>query len=75
MITELDIDVLPRDPEMWGADLSKKATIRAKTNVYPNGLPPEMQQKLARRYADVFALFLKHEVGRVTFWGVTDATT
>lgn len=72
LITELDVDVLPRDPDMWGADLSKKATIRAKTNVYPDGLPPEMQEKLARRYADLFALFLKHDVGRVTFWGVTD---
>jgi endo-1,4-beta-xylanase len=72
LITELDVDVLPRDPDMWGADLSKKATIRAKTNVYPDGLPQEMQEKLARRYADLFALFLKHDVGRVTFWGVTD---
>jgi endo-1,4-beta-xylanase len=75
LITELDMDVLPRDPDMWGADLSKKAKIRAKTNVYPDGLPPAMQDKLARRYADVFRLFLKHGVGRVTFWGVTDATT
>jgi endo-1,4-beta-xylanase len=73
LITELDMDVLPRDPDMWGADLSKKATIRAKTNVYPDGLPPAIQEKLARRYADVFALFLKHGVSRVTFWGVTDA--
>jgi endo-1,4-beta-xylanase len=72
LVTELDMDVLPRDPDMWGADLSKRATIRAKTNVYPDGLPEEAQQRLARRYADVFALFLKHGVGRVTFWGVTD---
>ena len=75
LVTELDMDVLPRDPDMWGADLSKKASLRAKTNVYPDALPPEMQQKLARRYADVFTLFLKHRVGRVTFWGVTDATS
>jgi endo-1,4-beta-xylanase len=75
LITELDMDVLPRDPDMWGADLSKKAKIKAATNVYPDGLPPAMQEKLARRYADVFALFLKHDVGRVTFWGVTDATS
>jgi endo-1,4-beta-xylanase len=74
-ITELDMDVLPRDPDMWGADLSKKAKIRAATNVYPDGLPMAMQEKLARRYADVFALFLKHGVSRVTFWGVTDADT
>ena len=75
LVTELDLDVLPRDPDMWGADLAKKATIRAATNVYPDGLPPAVQQQLARRYADVFTLFLKHDVGRVTFWGVTDATT
>ena len=69
------MDVLPRDPDMWGADLAKKAKIRAATNVYPDGLPPAVQEKLARRYADVFTLFLKHGVGRVTFWGVTDATS
>jgi endo-1,4-beta-xylanase len=74
-VTELDMDVLPRDPDMWGADLSRKATIRAKTNIYPDGLPPAAQETLARRYADVFSLFLKHGVARVTFWGVTDATT
>ncbi len=75
LITELDMDVLPRDPDMWGADLSKKAAIKAKTNIYPDGLPAAMQQKLAKRYADVFALVLKHGVARVTFWGVTDATS
>jgi endo-1,4-beta-xylanase len=75
LVTELDMDVLPRDPDMWGADLAKKARIRAATNVYPDGLPSAVQQRLARRYADVFALFVKHEVGRVTFWGVTDATS
>ena len=74
-VTELDMDVLPRDPDQWGADLAKKAKIRAATNVYPDGLPPAIQERLARRYADCFALFLKHGVGRVTFWGVTDATT
>jgi endo-1,4-beta-xylanase len=75
LITELDMDVLPRDPDMWGADLAKKQKIKAATNVYPGVLPAEVQQRLARRYADVFALFLKHDVGRVTFWGVTDADT
>jgi endo-1,4-beta-xylanase len=75
LLTELDIDVLPRDPDMWGADLSKKATIRATTNIYPDGLPDAQQQALARRYADIFTLVLKHRgvVSRVTFWGVTDA--
>jgi endo-1,4-beta-xylanase len=75
LITELDIDVLPRDPAMYGADLEKKAEFKAETNLYPAGLPKEKQDELARRYADIFALFLKHRemIPRVTFWGVTDA--
>jgi endo-1,4-beta-xylanase len=74
-ITELDIDVLPRDPDMWGADLSKQQKIHAATNIYPDGLPEAKQQALARRYADVFRLFLKHDAARVTFWGLSDASS
>jgi endo-1,4-beta-xylanase len=74
LITELDVDVLPRDPGMYGADLEKKAKYKAGTDLYPGGLPPQKQAELARRYADVFALFVKHrdKIGRVTFWGVDD---
>jgi len=74
LITELDVDVLPRDPAMYGADLAKKAEMRAETNLYPDRLPADKQQELAQRYADVFRLFLKHEgkIARVTFWGVND---
>jgi endo-1,4-beta-xylanase len=74
-ITELDLDVLPRDPEMWGADLSKQSKIRATTNLYPNGLPETVQREQARQYGALFALFMRYRdiVGRVTFWGVTDA--
>jgi endo-1,4-beta-xylanase len=33
-----------------------------------------MQKALAKRYADIFAVFLKYKdlITRVTFWGVTD---
>ncbi|MPY88079.1 MAG: 1,4-beta-xylanase [Luteitalea sp.] len=74
MITELDIDVLPRDPEMRGADLPKQAEFLAETNLYPNGLPKAQQEQLARRYADIFTLVMRHrdKLSRVTFWGVTD---
>ena len=77
MLTELDIDVLPSHPDMWGADLSKKSEIKAATNIYPNGLPSEEQAKLAARYGDLFRLVKKHSdvVSRVTFWGVTDRTS
>jgi endo-1,4-beta-xylanase len=46
----------------------------------PVGPPPapltdEEQQALAKRYAEIFAVFLKHrgEITRVTFWGLRDA--
>jgi endo-1,4-beta-xylanase len=75
MITELDIDVLPRDPKMFGADLSARAQFKAATDIYASGLPPEQQQALAARYADAFRVFLKRRdlLTRITFWGVTDA--
>jgi endo-1,4-beta-xylanase len=75
LLTELDVDVLPRDPDQWGADLAKKAQIRAVSNLYPNGLPESKQQELARYYAGIFRLVREHRahVTRVTFWGVTDA--
>jgi endo-1,4-beta-xylanase len=39
-----------------------------------NGLPDVAQQFLAKRYSDLFGVFLKHRdvVTLVTFWGVTD---
>lgn len=66
MYTELDINLLPNTPR--GADPSI-------ANPYLKGLPNEVQQQLARRYADVFGVFLKHRdaVTRVTFWGLSDA--
>jgi len=73
-ITELDVDVLPRNPQMFGAEVSLKLQQDPKLNPYANGLPPSAQQDLAKRYADLFGVFLKHRdaVNRVTFWGVTD---
>jgi endo-1,4-beta-xylanase len=70
--TELDIEVLPR--KAGGAEVSRREQRTAENDPYTAGLPPEIQEKLARRYADIFALFLKHAdvIDRVTFWGVTD---
>lgn len=76
-ITELDIDVLPPAMQNRGADVSRNVELQAKLNPYPNGLPDSDQQQLAKRYADLFGVFVKHRgtVTRVTFWGVTDATS
>jgi len=71
--TELDIEVLPRAAA--GAEVTDRGALTPENNPYKDGLPPEIQEKLAKRYADLFRLFLKYEdvIDRVTFWGVTDA--
>jgi endo-1,4-beta-xylanase len=73
-ISELDVDVLPRTTRQNSADVSATAAGTAESNPYTAGLPAEMQQALARRYTELFDVFVKHHdvMGRVTFWGVTD---
>jgi endo-1,4-beta-xylanase len=74
MITELDVDVLPAVAPGGSADLSVKVAVRDDLNPYTNGLPAPIQDALARRYAELFGVFLKYhdKIDRVTFWGVTD---
>jgi endo-1,4-beta-xylanase len=73
-VTELDIDVLPRATQNNTADVALRAQARARLNPYAAGLPDSVQQALAKRYAEFFAVYLKHRdiIDRVTFWGVTD---
>ena len=74
MITELDIDVLPAASQHRGADITLNVELQAKLNPYANELPDSVQQALAKRYADLFGVYLKHRdvITRVTFWGVAD---
>jgi hypothetical protein len=62
MITEMDITVLPRKNSGKGL------------NPYPDVLPDEVQEKLAKRYGELFSIFHKHadKIDRVNFWGVRD---
>ena len=66
MITELDINLLPQ-AAAWRR--SRRGRIRTRT-----GFPTTSSRQLARRYADVFGVFVKHRdaVSRVTFWGLSD---
>ncbi len=77
MITELDVDVLPPALQHHGADISANVELQSQLNPYTNGLPDSVQQTLAKRYADLFGVVLKHRavLTRVTFWGVTDASS
>jgi len=74
MITELDINVLPNPDDRIGAEISANFEMQEGMNPYPDGLPEDMQNKLAERYAELFRLFLKHhdKISRVTIWGIHD---
>jgi len=72
-ITELDVDVLPYD---WkrSAEVSTNAAYRETLNPYKDGLPKEIDDKLTKRYEEIFKILLKHKdkIDRVTFWGASD---
>lgn len=80
MVTELDIDVLP---SAWAHTADVGSTAKAgpeelaRLNPYPKELPAEVQQRLAERYGEIFKVFVRHSktVERVTFWGLTDASS
>lgn len=72
-ITELDVDVLPRTTPP-GADYAVDVEPTPRLNPYTDRLPDSAQQALAKRYAELFKVFMKHRdvIDRVTFWGVAD---
>lgn len=74
MITELDLSVLPWPGKALSADISLNYDEKSEYNPYPDSLPDSVAVKFNQRYADFFALFLKHQdkVDRVTMWGVED---
>ena len=77
MFTELDISVLPSPWEQVGAEVSQNFSRfegDPKMDPYPDKLPKSVQNKLTKRYKDIFKLFIKHsdKISRVTFWGVMD---
>jgi endo-1,4-beta-xylanase len=76
MVTELDVDVLP-NRGYGGADISRREQADPALNPFTDGLPDEMQEKLAQRYADIFRIYLRHRdsITRVTFWGLDDGSS
>jgi endo-1,4-beta-xylanase len=77
MITELDITVLPNPWNLKGADVNQNFDGSPFMNPYSNSLPDSVERKLAKRYEDIFKLFIKHKdkISRVTFWGVQDGNS
>lgn len=74
MITELDVDVLPSRGNAGIADISRKEKADPALDPYVEGLPDDVQQQLANRYAALFTVFLRHkkDISRVTLWGLDD---
>jgi endo-1,4-beta-xylanase len=80
MITELDVDVLPltREGQIIGTGMAhpqfQLEEFKAYLDPYQKELPADIQEKLAKRYAELFGIFYKKrdKIDRVTFWGVHD---
>jgi len=72
-MTELDIDLLPQATRN-SADVSLRAGPAPSLNPYAAGLPDSLQRKLARRYQDLFRVYMANQeaIDRITFWGVSD---
>lgn len=80
MITELDVDVLPltKEGQIIGTGMSHEQfqleEFKTFLDPYAGGLPDDVQQKLAARYAELFEIFhrKRDKITRVTLWGVDD---
>ena len=72
MVSELDIDVIPRG--RWWADGGSHHAEMAKVNPYADGCPPEVLARQAEQYARLFRLFRKYQdvIARVSFWNLHD---
>ena len=80
MITELDVDVLPltKEGQIIGTGMAhpqfQLPEFKRFLDPYPDGLPPQVQRRLAERYAELFRLFQRKRdaIARVSLWGVHD---
>lgn len=72
VVSELDIDVVTRS--RWWAEGGRYREELASYDPYHDGCPPEVLQRQAEQYAELFRLFAKYRdvVARVTFWNLHD---
>jgi endo-1,4-beta-xylanase len=72
VVSELDIDVIPRG--RWWANNGAEREALAKVNPYAEGCPPEILKRQAEQYAKLFAIFKKYSdtIVRVSFWNLHD---
>ncbi len=72
VVSELDIDVIPRG--RWWADGGKHREEMAKLDPYADGCPPDILQRQAEQYGQLFRLFRQYSdvIARVSFWNLDD---
>lgn len=72
VISELDIDVIPRG--RWWADGGKYRSELSRLDPYRDACPPEILQRQAEQYGQLFRLFRKYSdvIARVSFWNLHD---
>ena len=83
MITELDVDVLPvtKEAQVFGQSMSdpmyQLEEFMEFLNPYKDGLPDEVEDQHAQRYAELFQIFYKYrdKIDRVTLWGLQDGNS
>lgn len=73
LVTELDVDVLPR--ETTGADLDDTMELDPATNPYVDCMPTSVDQTIAARWSSLFSLYATHadSISSITFWGLDDS--
>ncbi|MCY2953902.1 MAG: endo-1,4-beta-xylanase [Planctomycetota bacterium] len=72
VISELDIDVIPRGK--WWAEGGKYREELSRLDPYREGCPPEVLKRQADQYAQLFQIFRRHSdtIARVSFWNLHD---
>jgi len=72
VISELDIDVIPRG--RWWADNGAHRDELKTLNPYVGGCPPDVLRRQAEQYATLFSLFREYSdiIERVSFWNLHD---
>lgn len=72
VVSELDIDVVTRGK--WWAENNKYREELKSYDPYKDGCPPEILERQAQQFAQLFALFCKYDdvIERVSFWNLHD---
>lgn len=74
-LTETDMSILPNP--YTGADVSTRFQYTPEKDPYKNGITAEQLKPWQKRFKQLFAIINKYSknVKRVTFWGITDASS